>query len=334
MTHCLSHRRIIGAALSAAWLACAPAPAHSAEPMENVAISFPTLTFSMAPWWIARDAGIFAAEGLNAELAFIRGSGTTVQALVGGSIQAGYAGAPPVSAAIASGAKLVIVAVPINRMDYLMVSRQPVKSYAELKGKRFAIGRVGDSNEIATRVSLERMGIDLGSVKLVSIGGSPDRIAALRSNTVDAALLSGTEFLGAGSAEFHTLFDLAQAGIEYPFNTTFVTRRYLAEKRKTVVSILKAFVRAVRFLRTDKQESLKIAARWLRSPDPAILERQWKHVAFDLYQENPYPTEAAFRLAFKGMAQINPKVGELSTADVVDTSLLDELDRSGFLKTR
>ncbi|HEY1267166.1 MAG TPA: ABC transporter substrate-binding protein [Candidatus Binatia bacterium] len=317
------------------WLLClagAAAPARSAEPLENVTVSFPTLTLSMAPWWIARDAGIFASEGINAEIAFIRGSGTTVQALVGGSIQAGYAGAPPVAAAIASGAKLVIVAAPVNRMDYVLVTRQPVKAH-ELKGKRFAIGRLGDSNEIATRVALERMGVDPGTVKLVAIGGSPDRIAALRSNSVDAAILSGTEFLGTGSSEFHMLFDVAQAGIEYPFDTIFVTRRYLAEKRKTVLSTLKAFVRAVRFLRTEKQQSLKIASRWLRNPDPAVLERQWKHVAFNLYQENPYPTDPAFRLAFKGMAQINPKVGELSTSDVVDTSLLDELERSGYFKS-
>lgn len=330
----IPEKRLIAALVWLLCLAGAAAPARSAEPLENVTISFPTLTLSMAPWWIARDTGIFVSEGINAEVAFIRGSGTTVQALVGGSIQAGYAGAPPVAAAIASGAKLVIVAVPVNRMDYVLVSRQPVKSYADLKGKRFAIGRLGDSNEIATRVALEKMGVDPGSVKLQSFGGSPDRIAALRSNSVDAAILSGTEFLGTGSAEFHPVFDLAEAGIEYPFNTIFVTRRYLAEKRKTVLAIMKGFIRGVRFLRTEKQQSLKIAARWLRSPDPAILDRQWKHVAFNLYQENPQPTEAAFRLAFKGMAQINPKVGELSTSDAVDTSLLDELERLGYFKSR
>jgi NitT/TauT family transport system substrate-binding protein len=309
-------------------------PAKSAELSENVTISFPTLTLSMAPWWIAKDAGIFASEGINAELAFIRGSGTTVQALMGGNIQAGYAGAPPVAAAVASGAKVVIVAVPINRMDYVLVSRQTVKEPSELRGKRFAIGRLGDSNEIATRVSLERIGVDPTSVKLMAIGGSPDRIAALRSNTVDAAILSGTEFLGTGSAEFHKLFDVAQAGIEYPFDTIFVTRRYMTEKRSAVTAVVKSFIRAVRFLRTNKQESLNIAARWLRNPDPRTLERQWQHVAFNLYQDNPYPTETGFRLAFKGMGQINPKVADLRMTDVVDTSVLDELERSGFLKSK
>jgi NitT/TauT family transport system substrate-binding protein len=325
--------RVVYPLISLVWLVLAT-PVRSAEPLENVTISFPTLTLSMAPWWIARDAGIFASEGINAELAFIRGSGTTVQALLGGNIHAGYAGAPPVAAAIASGAKLVIVAVPINRLDYVLVSRQAVKDPSELKGKRFAIGRLGDSNEIATRVSLERIGVDPSSVKLMAVGGSPDRIAALRSNIVDASILSGTEFLGTGSSEFHKLFDLAQAGIEYPFDTIFVTRRYLAEKRKSVTAIIKSFVRAVRYLRTNKQESLNIAARWLRNPDPRTLERQWQHVAFNLYQENPYPTETGFRLALKGMAQINPKVAELRMADLVDTSMLDELERSGFMKSK
>lgn len=327
------NRRLMHPLFWSVWLTFVT-PVQSAELLENVTISFPTLTLSMAPWWIAKDAGIFASEGINAEMAFIRGSGTTVQALLGGNIHAGYAGAPPVAAAVASGAKLVIVAVPINRMDYVLVSRQAVKEPSELKGKRFAIGRLGDSNEIATRVSLERIGVDPASVKLMAIGGSPDRIAALRSNIVDAAILSGTEFLGTGSSEFQKLFDVAQAGIEYPFDTIFVTRKYMAEKRSSVTAIIKSFVRAVRFLRTNKQESLNIAARWLRNPDPRTLERQWQHVAFNLYQDNPYPTEIGFRLAFKGMGQINPKVAELRMADIVDTSLLDELERSGFLKSK
>ena len=56
------------------WLVFAT-PVRSAELAENVTISFPTLTLSMAPWWIAKDAGIFASEGINAEVAFIRDPG-------------------------------------------------------------------------------------------------------------------------------------------------------------------------------------------------------------------------------------------------------------------
>lgn len=302
----------------------------SAAAQEKVTIAFSTMTLPVAPWWIARDKGFLAEEGIDGEITFIRGAGTIVQAIVGGNIQVAYIGAPPIAAAAVSGVPLTIVAAPINRMDYVLVTRQRVPDAAWLKGKRFAISRIGDSSEIATRLSLERLGVEPGSVQMLSIGGSPDRVGALRSGHVDAAILSATEIIGLESSEFHIVFDVAKAGIEYPFDVIAVTKQYAAQKRRTVLGIVRSFVRGVRYLRTNKQESLAIAARWLRSPTAKTLDRQWQHVAFNLYQSVPYPTEAGFSLALKGMAQVTPKVAELRMSDVVDNSFLDELKRTNL----
>ncbi|HEX9445578.1 MAG TPA: ABC transporter substrate-binding protein [Candidatus Binatia bacterium] len=332
-------KRYIPAMSIAAVILCigifVPARGSGAEAPEKVRIAFSTMTLPVAPWWIARDKGYFADEGIDGEITYIRGAGTIVQAMIGGNIQVAYIGAPPIAAAAASGAALTVVAVPINRMDYVIVTRQRGADAGWLKGKRFAISRIGDSSEIATRVSLERMGIDPGAVKMMSIGGSPDRIAALRSGNVDAAILSATEVIGLENSEFHTVFDLAKAGIEYPFDVLSVTKTYAAQKRRTVLGVIRAFIRGVKFLRTNKQETLQISARWLRNPNTKSLERQWQHVAFDLYQLAPYPTEAGFTLALRGMAQVSPKVGELRMADIVDPSFLDELKRTNlFDETR
>jgi NitT/TauT family transport system substrate-binding protein len=288
------------------------------------------MTLSMAPWWIARDKGMFADEGIDAEITYIRGAGTIVQAMLGGNVHVGYLGAPPVAAAVSSGAPLVVVAAPINRMDYVIIARQRIKDFAELKGKRFAISRVGDSSEVATRVSLERMGIDAGAVSMISVGGSPERIAALRSGNVDAAIVSGTEFVGLENSEFHLAFDVAKAEIEYPFDVIAVGRSYAVEKRRTILGMLRAFVKAVGFLKNNKQETIAISSRWLRNTNAKVLDRQWHHTAFNLYQAVPYPTEAAFALAFKGMAPVSPKVAQLRTKDFVDTGFLDELKKSNF----
>lgn len=307
-----------------------PARVIGAAAPEKVRIAFSTMTLPVAPWWIARDKGFFADEGIDGEVTYIRGAGTIVQAMIGGNVQVAYAGAPPIAAAAASGAAMAIVAVPINRMDYVIVTRQRFTDPGWLKGKRFAISRIGDSSEIAARVALERMGLEPGAVQMMSIGGSPDRVAALRSGNVDAAILSATETIGLEDAEFHTAFDLAKAGIEYPFDVIAVAKPYAAQKRRTVLGVIRAFVRGVKFLRTNRQETIRIAARWLRNPNTKTLERQWQHVAFNLYQLAPYPTESGFALALKGMAPVSPKAAELRTADIVDTGFLDELKKTGL----
>jgi hypothetical protein len=50
----------------------------------------------------------------------------------------------------------VIVAVPNNKMDYLIVSRRPIAQPSELNGKKFAISSFGSSSEFAARLGAWR----------------------------------------------------------------------------------------------------------------------------------------------------------------------------------
>ena len=117
-----------------------------------------------------------------------------MQAVIGGNVHIGYAGVPPILSAIARGAPAVVVAVPNNKMDYLIVSRRPIAQPSELNGKKFAISSFGSSSEFAARLGLEKVGADPNSVTMVQVGGSPERIVALKTGAVDATILSATEF--------------------------------------------------------------------------------------------------------------------------------------------
>ena len=92
---------------------------HSVVGQEKIRIAYPTISMAMAPWWVAKEKRFFSQEGLDIDLMYIKGDSTIVQALLGGDIHAGYAGATPVAAAVARGGQVTIVAVPANRMGYL-----------------------------------------------------------------------------------------------------------------------------------------------------------------------------------------------------------------------
>lgn len=307
-------------------------PAQSQGKLEKVRIAYPTVSMAMAPWWVAKETGIFRQEGLEADLMYIKGDSTIVQALVGGDIQAGYAGATPVAAAVARGAALAIVAVPANRMGYLLVTREPIKDPRELYGKKFAISSFGGSSEVATRLGLEKAGVDPNKVAMLQVGGSPDRIAALKRGSVDGSILSANEVIGAGGMGFHTLFDFTKSDLDYPYNVLYVRKQFASEKRGAVSGMIKAFMRGLWSIQENQEEALKISARWLKGSDADSLRRQWRYIAFELHQDVPYPTEAGFRLALQGMAGTNPKAAALRMADIVDVSFLDELSRAGFFK--
>lgn len=225
--------------------------------LEKMRIAYPTLSASQAPFWIAKDTGIFEKEGLDADISYVKGGATIVQGMLAGDIQVGYVGGPPVISAIAEGAKIAIIAVPENRLGYVLVSRLPITDPKDLHGKTFAIAQIGDSSDVATRLALEKAGADPSKTTILQVGGSPDRIVALRTGKVDAAILSGPEFLGSGGMGFHVILDLAKTDIEYPFNVLFVTKQFASEKRAAALSLIRGMMKGLSFWRNNREEGIK-----------------------------------------------------------------------------
>jgi NitT/TauT family transport system substrate-binding protein len=196
---------------------------------EKIRIAYPTISITLAPLWMAKDTGLFEQEGLDAELTYIRGGTTIVQAVIGGDVQVGYAGVPPILSAMARGAPLVVV------------------------GKKFAISSFGSSSEFVARLGLQKLGADPIKVTMVQVGGSPDRIIASKTGAVDATILSATDFVEASGLGFHTVLDLSKCDIDYPFNVFFALRSFAMDKKTAISGTLKSFVNAARFFEVKRK---------------------------------------------------------------------------------
>jgi NitT/TauT family transport system substrate-binding protein len=149
----------------------APGIAIGAEPLKKMRVAIPSIVIDFAPLWIARDRGLFREEGVEVEITYFQGNIRGVQSLLAGDIQAGIAGSAGPISARAAGEDTVIVAVPMNRLDYTFVVREPLKRPSDLQGTRIGIGSVGGSDEVATRIALEHLGVDPASVVRLQVGG-------------------------------------------------------------------------------------------------------------------------------------------------------------------
>jgi NitT/TauT family transport system substrate-binding protein len=200
-----------------------------------------------------------------------------------------------------------------------------------LQGKKIGIGSVGGSDEVATRIALEHLGVDPASVVRLQVGGSAERLAALRSGSIDAANVGGATFIG-GGAGLHKIVDLTELGVDFPFTAIFTTRRYAQANREAVLAMIRGYMKGVRFFQQNKEESIAITARNLRNPNPELLERQWQYVKDHVFAKVPLPTEKGFKLVFDMLAPRNPKVASLRMEDVFDGSFVKELSDKGFFK--
>jgi len=301
---------------------------------DKIKVAIPSLELSVAPWWIGVDRGFFKEEGLEVEVTYIRGNTRGVQALLAGEIEAGVGGAAAPAGAVAQGAKVIVVAVDKNVMDYVLVSKEVVKKPEDLRDKKIAVSGIGASSHIAALMALRAVGADPNRATMIQVGGSSARIGAVKKGAVFAAPVSGTVFAGRGE-EFglHKIVDLAEKGVEFPYDCLFTTREFAAKNEKTVLGLIKGLVKSIHFFYDNKDGSLAIASKNLRNPKQEYISREWDYMTHNnVLQKVPYPTKEGFNALFKGMAIDNPKAGSLQMKDVVDVTYLDKLKKSGFFK--
>src|SRR2546427_7317470 len=307
------------------------AEVRGAEPLKKMRIAIPSIVIDFAPLWIARDKGIFRDERIDPEVTYIQGNIRVVQSLVAGEVQFGIAGSAGAVSARAAGEDVIIVALPMNRLDYTFFGRHPVNKSADLTGKKVGIGAVGGSDEVATRIALEKLGVNPSSVTMLTVGGSAERLAALRVGSVDAATVGGATFIG-GGAGLDKVLDLTDLGVEFPFTAIFTTKRYAAANRDAVLGFIRGYMRGVRFFQENKDEAIAITARNLRTTNKELLERQWSYVKDHVFEKVPNPSEKGFKLIFDMLSPRNPTVAALRMEDVFDGSYVKELVDKGFFK--
>ena len=95
--------------------------ANAPGQLSTISIAYTSISPQYSPVWIAKDAGIFRKNGINAELVYMRGGVLATQALVSGDVQFINAGGGGVVDAVLGGADIFIIASPINQEPQVFV---------------------------------------------------------------------------------------------------------------------------------------------------------------------------------------------------------------------
>ena len=94
---------------------------------------------SMAPMWIAKEAGFFKKQGLDVKLVFIASGPVGTASVLGGETDVGIIGGFAPTRAILGGAKaLVIIGQSKNLITSKIVGKKEIASVQDLKGQRLA----------------------------------------------------------------------------------------------------------------------------------------------------------------------------------------------------
>jgi NitT/TauT family transport system substrate-binding protein len=285
---------------------------------------------TQAPLWAAKEGRYFEKHGIkNLEVIQFSGGQPVTRALIGGDIQISTTGGAAVINARLKGADTVIIARTVGVFPYTLYVSRDIRDPSELKGKRLAVSTVGGSGYVAMQYALRKLGLDPEKdVAMLQVGDFGTRLASLASGTVQGTLLLPPFTLRAKELGLKPLYDMVGSGIQYPINQITTRQSFIKSQRETVKNFMKGFVAGLARFRTDREFGSKVLGKNLRETDAKILQETydfWLKVFPKI--PSPGPEDAT---VFLELMQVKE---QRDWRDFVDTRIMDELDREGFLNS-
>jgi len=328
------HRRwFFGAVLGLATIFQSVVSIRAQEP-EKLVIGHSNLRNDIAALWVPKEIGLFRKYGVEATVVLITGGARMTQALLSGSSPMAFTGATPVVTAVGGGADSVLILGINNKLTYDIWAKAEIKKPEELKGKTIGISGFGSSSHVASFFMLQHFNLDekRDKITFVAIGDEPTRAQAVLAGRIDATLMDASissQIKGKGPTY---LGNLEQLGVPFVNNALVTTRTFLKERGKTAEAVVKAIVEGNGFILNPANRSTvtNLIARYLR-----LSAEDAKHAYDDLIpkvERRPYPNLDAVKATIQIMGARNPKIAQLKTDDIVDTTILRRLDQSGFIR--
>jgi ABC-type nitrate/sulfonate/bicarbonate transport system substrate-binding protein len=168
-------------------------------------------------------------------------------------------------------------------------------------------------------------------VPIMQVGGPSERAAAFRTGKiVGFPSPPGTIHLAKGmphrimisTADFQKRFD-------FPYICSTTTKAYLVSNRETMRKLTMALIEATHFLKTRKQDTMKFIAKYTRQNNPQFLESSWA-ANVKLHDRVPLVTREGTEVQIKEALGRKPGA-TLRVEDIVDDSIVGELEKSGFI---
>ena len=224
----------------------------------RIAVTNPNMSF--LPSGVALKKGFFKDEGLEVEIIRMNVP-TIITALVTGDIGYTLLFGSVVRGAL-RGMPMRALASLLDGSTHALVAKPEYKSGKELKGKTVGIGNFGGTDEVAGRMMLKSFGLDTEKdLKFIALGPDRARLAALKEGLVDVAVIAPPADALGKQMGFNVLLRAYEV-FSFPFIGVGANLKTIKEKPEEVKKVVKALVRANRFIREDKEGAVRVLMEW------------------------------------------------------------------------
>jgi NitT/TauT family transport system substrate-binding protein len=333
---------VLAAACGGTALAPSPSPtvggttAATATPKPSpfkLVVSYSNIIGDELPLWSTKEGGFFEQNALEVGDLQNIASAQGVPAIISNQVQVAQVGGSEVMSANAEGADLVVVAQLAGVYPFVLEVAAPIKTVADLRGKKVGVSAPGSSSDIATRAALKRMGLDPDKdVTILPVGSAAQRTAAMLSGAIDAGVSQPPDSLAVEAKGFHVLYDLASQKLPSANTSVVVTRSFLNANRAVVQRYVDSLVQGIKKMKADRQFGITVLKKYFKSTDDVAMAATYDFYAQLVTATQPFPRPEMFADAQTILGAKSDKVKSYDVTKMLDTSFVQSAVDRGLDK--
>jgi NitT/TauT family transport system substrate-binding protein len=294
-------------------------------------VSYGEIVAQELPLWVTREAGLFEKHGLIVTPQLII-SAQEVAAIVAGETQIANPGAPNLLNAVATGADLVVVAVPMALSPFSIYAQPDINSIAELKGKSVGISQFGSPSELEMRVALLQAGLNPDTdVSFIPTGSTQNRTAALIQGTIQGAAANPLEGAQLKKRGLHVIYDLAATHEPWAETVVATRRAWLDQHRDLVQAYVDAITEGMQRIRRDKPFAVSVLKTYFKSDDDQAMSDAYDAYV-GLFPAAPEPRSEQFETARTILTRTNAAVANIDLNRLIDPSFVQSAVSRGLAR--
>ena len=284
----------------------------------------------MAPLWTAKQAGFFDQQGLDVTLSRIQAGAPVMSAIQSREVPLAFVGAQQIVEADLKGADFVIVAGFFDSLAQSIYVPASIQTPEQLKGGAIGVTNFGAITHVAGQIGVKYLGLE-GQVTFLATGGPPETLAAVAAGTIQGAMVSPPDTLKARAMGLHELLDVSVTGVKVQTASIATTRSWLRDHPDAVERYVRAALEGSHAFQTDQSLGEAAISAYTDTTDPDQLAETYTYYR-DKFSKTGVPNPKALQTSLDLAATDNPEARSASPAQFVDTTILDKITASGFLR--
>jgi len=221
-------------------------------------------SFAFGATEVGIEAKIFESEGLEISVSSFRGDAQMQQALAAGSLDIGLGSGPGLGFRVKGSPAIGVAAMygPPANLALLVSAKSPIRSVADLKGKRIGVTTAGSLTDWLVRELSRQQGWGATGIGIAALGQMQARLAAMDRGELDGMVLeaaNGYELEEAGRTRNLILFgDIVK---HFYTHVIFATDDMIEKRPDLLRRFLRGWFKTVAFMRANREFTVKSEQR-------------------------------------------------------------------------